>query len=99
MMQKERQMGVLDLKPESNTARLKNINENTLQESYNRLPQEGMYLDEIEEHKQIKRLLNTEEQKSDYDNQELEEIEEYEQNDMELFLEVLKEREDGSGRM
>lgn len=96
---KERQMGVLDLKPESNTARLKNINENTLQESYNRLPQEGMYLDEIEEHKQIKRLLNTEEQKSDYDNQELEEIEEYEQNDMELFLEVLKERKDGSGRM
>lgn len=95
---KKRQMKTVELKPVSNAAKLKNINANTIQESYNRLPQEGMYLDEVEEYNQTKQWLNVEEQKSDYEKQELEEVEAYEQNDMELFMEVLKERKDGSGK-
>ncbi|MDP7981247.1 Mu transposase C-terminal domain-containing protein [Bacillus multifaciens] len=94
---KERQANAVESRPINKTQRLKNIHVNTLQESYNRLPQEGLYLDEVRDHKQIKTLLNTEEKKLNDEKQELEEIEEYEQNDMQLFMEILQERTRGNG--
>ncbi|MDA2239535.1 transposase [Bacillus cereus group sp. Bc222] len=71
-----RQKKVIELTPESNNKRIKNINVNNQEENYTRLPKEAMYFDEvIEQEETIAEvdcdLLSEEEEIQEYDEKQL----------------------------
>lgn len=83
----ERQEKVVELKPSSKSGKIKNINKNNQQENYNRLPNEAIYLEEVQH--LYKEPISNDTQNENQD--ELLEIEEFENQQYRLLYEWIEE--------
>ncbi|MEB9672725.1 MULTISPECIES: DDE-type integrase/transposase/recombinase [Bacillus cereus group] len=85
----KRKNQVVDLNPESNNKKVKNINRNNQEENYSRLPAEAMYFEDVLEKEDVITEIN-------YDiSSEEEDIEEYDTQQFNILYKNLEEKKHG----